>query len=388
MTSLADRARQLAAGIAERALETERGRQVPKKTIDELIECGLLRALQPARYGGGEADPRDFIEAVYEIASVCGSTGWVLPVLAVHSWQLALFPEQAQEEVWRDNPTALISSSYAPTGSVEAVPGGFELNGRWGFSSGCNACEWVMLGGVAPSADGSAVPDMRTFLLPKSDYEIDESSWHVAGLAGTGSKDIVVDRARVPEHRTLRFGSMLAGQSPGLAVHSGPLFRLPFATLFAYGIAIPIIGMARGAADAYLEMIRAKVGVFDRRQVALDPFAQGAYATATAEIDAVWARTLQVFDTVTRQVREGESVPVEERVAYRRDSAHAVTASLRAVDAVFESSGGRGLGLDNPLQRAWRNAHAGAVHAALNPHKAAQNFTSQRLGLPLVDPLV
>jgi 3-hydroxy-9,10-secoandrosta-1,3,5(10)-triene-9,17-dione monooxygenase len=100
------------------------------------------------------------VEAIAEVASACPSSGWLLGVVGVHNWQLGLFPERAQEEVWGDD---------------------------WSFSSGCDHCDWVFLGGIAPSHGGP--PDMRTFLMPRSDYEIVDN-WHVAGLAGTGSKDI------------------------------------------------------------------------------------------------------------------------------------------------------------------------------------------------------
>src|SRR5262249_38516935 len=173
------------------------------------------------------------------IAAACPSSAWVLGVVAVHGWQLALFPPQAQEDVWGRDREALISSSNAPTGKVIRVEGGFRISGRWSFSSGCDHCHWVFLGGFAPTAPGEK-PDMRTFLLPRSDYRIDDN-WHVAGLKGTGSKDIVVEDAFVPEHRTHRLIDGYLLKSPGHALNPAPLYRLPFGQIFVRSVSTSAI---------------------------------------------------------------------------------------------------------------------------------------------------
>ena len=172
--------------LRERAQETEDARVVPAESVKALEETGFFRLLQPAAYDGLEADPVTFLSAVRLIAGACGSTGWVASVLGVHAWQLALFPPQAAEEVWGADRAARMSSSYAPTGKAHAVPGGHQLTGRWSFSSGCNHARWVLLGGIVTDGEGNPV-DFRTFLLPASDYEIDDV-WDTVGLRGTGSK--------------------------------------------------------------------------------------------------------------------------------------------------------------------------------------------------------
>src|SRR6516164_5236169 len=183
--------------LRERAQETEDARVVPTESVKALEETGFFRLLQPAAHDGLEADPVTFLSAVRLIASACGSTGWVASVLGVHAWQLALFPPLAQDEVWAGDPAARMSSSYAPTGRAEAVDGGHRLTGRWSFSSGSGHATWVLLGAIVPGES----PDFRTFLLPASDYVIDDV-WDTVGLRGTGSNDIVVDGVFVPEHRS------------------------------------------------------------------------------------------------------------------------------------------------------------------------------------------
>jgi 3-hydroxy-9,10-secoandrosta-1,3,5(10)-triene-9,17-dione monooxygenase len=364
-------AHQLSQELRDRATECESLRRLPDETVECYQRSGLLRALQPRRWGGFELSPLTFFEAVEAVAAACPSSGWFLGVVAVHNWQLGLFPEQAQRDVWGQDTSVLISSSYAPTGKVERVDGGFRLSGRWSFSSGCDHCQWVFLGGVAPS-DGP-IPDMRTFLLARSDYRIIDN-WHVAGLAGTGSKDIVVERAFVPEHRTHRFVDAYMVQNPGQAVNTGPLFRLPFGCLFAFAIAIPAIGAARGAFEAYRTYMQAKVAAYDGSKVADDPFAQRRLSEAAVEIAAAEADVQDTWKAMCAQAEAGETIPLSARARARWSAANIVLRAVRAVDLLFEASGGRALFLDNPMQRYFRDVHAMRAHALNNPDKASQVF--------------
>src|SRR5713101_9340239 len=180
-----DRVRALLPALRERASHAERLRRLPDETFEDFQKAGLFRALQPKRYGGYELDPGTFYRAIMEVGAVCGSSAWIFGVIGVHNWHLAIFPPQAQEDVWGDDNGVQLSTSLAPTGIVERVDGGFRLRGRWSFSSGCDFCEWAVLGGLAPEKDGP--PDMRTFLVPRRDYTIDDT-WYAVGLCGTGDR--------------------------------------------------------------------------------------------------------------------------------------------------------------------------------------------------------
>jgi 3-hydroxy-9,10-secoandrosta-1,3,5(10)-triene-9,17-dione monooxygenase len=364
-------AHQLLQAIRGRAAECESLRRLPDDTFECYQRSGLLRALQPRRWGGFELSPLSFFEAVEEVAAACPSSAWFLSVVGIHNWQLGLFPEEAQRDVWGKETSVLISSSYAPTGKVERVDGGFRLSGRWSFSSGCDHCSWVFLGGIAPS-DGP-IPDMRTFLLPRSDYRIIDN-WHVAGLAGTGSKDIVVEGAFVPEHRTHRFVDAYMFENPGQAVNRGPLFRLPFGCLFAFAIAVPAIGAARGALEAYRTYMQAKVAAYDGSNVADDPFAQRRLSEAAVEIAAAEADMQDTWKAMCARAEAGEPIPLSARARARWSAANIVLRGVRAVDLLFEASGGRALFLDNPMQRYFRDVHAMRAHALNNPDKASQVF--------------
>jgi 3-hydroxy-9,10-secoandrosta-1,3,5(10)-triene-9,17-dione monooxygenase len=366
--------------LAERAQETEDARDVPAESVKAIEETGFFRLLQPVRFGGLEAGPVTFLAAVRLIASACGSTGWVASVLGVHAWQLALFPPPAQDEVWAGDPAARMSSSYAPTGNAQAVPGGHQVTGRWSFSSGCNHATWVLLGAIVTDDEGKPV-DFRTFLLPASDYVIDDV-WDTVGLRGTGSNDIIVAGAFVPEHRSLSFTDVSRCACPGHEVNKAPLYRLPYGSLFSYAITMPIIGMATGAYDAHVAYQRDRVrAAYVGQKAAEDPHGQVRVARAAAELDAAWLAASHNMAELMEYARAGEKIPLPLRLRVRRDQVLGTGQAIGAVDMLFENSGGRALKTGTPIQRFWRDAHAGRVHAINDPERALSAFGRGEFGL-------
>jgi len=375
--------RDLLPAFRERAQDTEDARRVPDESIKALRQSGFFRLLQPLRHGGHESHPNLFYRAVHDVAGACGSTGWVAAVLGCHPWQLGLFDDRAQREVWGGDEDTLVSSSYAPMGRATATGDGFTFTGRWSFSSGCDHAGWVLLGGFVLDDDG-APADFRTFLLPRDDYVIDDV-WDTIGLRGTGSNDIIVQDAFVPEYRTLSFGDTGRCRGPGQAVNTGPLYRLPFASVFSCSIAVPVVGMARGAYDAYVEHTRARVRASTGGRAAEDTFNQVRVAEAASGIDAAM---LAVEDNLDRQfalASAGEKIPFQLRIRTRRDQVNATSAAIAAVDRLFESAGGRALKVGTPIQRFWRDAHAGRVHAINDPEKALAMYGKAQLGLKVQD---
>lgn len=216
--------------LRERAQLTEDLRQVPQESIDSLNEIGFFKLLQPAQWDGLQADPTVFYEAVRRIASACGSTGWVASIIGVHNWHLALFDQQAQEDVWGDDSTVRISSSYAPMGAgvVTETGDGYIVNGAWNWSSGSEHATWAFLGGPVIK-DGRPV-DFGSFLIPRTEYTIDDV-WNVVGLRGTGSNTIVVKDVFVPRHRFLSYKSMNDGTAGGYQTNTAPVYKMPWGTV-------------------------------------------------------------------------------------------------------------------------------------------------------------
>ncbi len=374
-----DGVRDLLPTFRDRADETERLRVVPESNIKELEETGFFKLLQPKRFDGLEADPIDFYTAVRDIAGACGSTGWVSSVVGVHPWQVALFADEAQQAVWGQDTATRLSSSYAPTGKATVTEGGYRLSGKWSFSSGCDHCSWVLLGGLVFNEDGNVI-DFKTFLVPRADYTIIDV-WHMVGLSGTGSNDILVEDVFIPDAFTLSMGETGQCKGPGQEQNTSDLYKLPFHSIFTGTITTPIIGMAMGAYADHIEMQQKRSrAAYLGEKASKDPFAMVRIARASSEIDAAWALLVNNIREEQAYVAKGEKIPLGTRLKVRRDQVIGSQRAIEAIDSLFEASGGRALAEGTYLQRAWRDAHAGRVHAANDPERALQMFGAHEFG--------
>lgn len=382
-----DAVTELLPGIAERAQATDEARVISEETMTELIDAGVLRMLQPQRYGGMEAHPVEFFEVVRALSGACGSTGWVSAVLGVHPWQLGLFPEQTQDEVWSEDQDAVICSSYAPVGRLTPVEGGFKMTGRWRFSSGCDHASWAALGGLVVGAEGRAL-DYLTVIVPRTDFRIVDV-WDTIGLRGTGSNDIVVEDVFVPSHRVMRNFDQAQLKAPGQKVNTGPLYRLPFGAIFTTAVASPVVGSVEGCYSSYLTAMRNRSRLsLGGGRFAEDQYAQVAVGRAASEIDAAVLQLDRnisaLYDCAERKVE----IPMELRVRTRRDQVRATERALEAIDSLFKTAGGNSLRRGSPLERAWRDAHAGSVHVANDVERTLAMYGKHAFGLVVEDNLL
>ncbi|WP_329542453.1 acyl-CoA dehydrogenase family protein [Streptomyces sp. NBC_01220] len=329
-----------------------------------LRDVGAMRMLQPKTYGGLELHPREFAETVMRIAALDGATGWVTGVVGVHPWEMAMADPRVQEEIWGEDPDTWIASPYAPMGLLRPVDGGYVFTGRWQFSSGTDHCRWIFLGGFLADAGGNRInpPQSVHVILPRADYEIVEDSWDVVGLRGTGSKDVIVKDAFVPDYRVIEYNKVVDGS---LAVEAGltnPAYRLPFSAAFPLGITAAVIGICEGALAHHLDYQRGRVQITGQA-VKDDPYVLYAISEASAEIAAARSALLDNICRIHDAVAAGEEISFERRAVGRRTQAAAAWRAVRAVDEIVARSGGNAMRLDNPIQRFWRDAHVGLTHA-------------------------
>ena len=327
-----------------------------------------------------------FYTAAMLVATACPSTGWYASILGIHNWHLALFPQQAQEEVWGEDPTVRISSSYAPMGAAKRTADGLVLNGKWSWSSGCQHADWVFVGGPVLDENDKMV-DFCTFLVEKSQYEILDV-WHVAGLKGTGSNDILVKDAVIPEHRVLSFGLMAATKSPGLEVNTNPIYKMPWGTIHPTTISTPIVGMAFGCYEVHREHQRDRVRAAFGTAVKDDPFAKVRLAEAAGDIDAAWLQLMRNVREEQKLIEAGDFPGMDIRTRARRDQVRATQRSIDAIGLLFQNSGARALQDTSPIQRFWRDANAGRVHAANEATKAYIMYGQNEFGEKVTDSMV
>ncbi len=368
--ALVDDARRIAAELAAADAESSELRRLSDRSWKALLEGGFLRALQPARFGGGEARLVDFLDAVAELSRASPAAGWVAGVIGVHPWQLALFPDEAQQEMWGEDPERMHSSSYNPTGHAEPVDGGYEVSGRWSFSSGCDHCRGVNLGAKVRRAD-TGRSELRSFLLHAGQYRIDDT-WHVAGLAGTGSKDIVVERAFVPEHRTQSHLDYAHGHPlPGQDVNPGPLYRLPWSVVFNAAVAAAVLGSARGFIDVWISEAAGRT-IPPRIRLAEDPLTQRRLADAVWYLDAATSRMRADAVEMWSRAEAGDVPTMADRGRYRWNLCRACELVGQATGDLMRAASGRAIFLDHPLQSRYQDLNAALSHAFLVPDPLAK----------------
>ena len=382
---LLERARRLVPALKARTAQADKDLKVPVESVVELQSAGLLRALQPRAFGGYEVDPRTFFEIQTILAEGCMSTAWIYGVMGVHPWQLARYPIETQREVWAEDHDALICSTYMPAARVTVVEGGYRISGRWGFSSGSEHCQWVFLGGILPP-DGELAAEHGTFLLPRSDYQI-ERNWDVMGLRGTGSHDIVVEDVFVPAHRVQRTNNWNLEATPGRLVNTNPIYAIPFAQVFSRAVSTSAIGALQGAINEFRDNAAKHIGKHGAR-TAEDPVAQTAIAEAMVTVDSLRLVLERNYEHLMCLARAGEYPDTETRLLYRYQSAYVTNICAERANDLLRSMAASGLYNTNPVARLFRDLHQARGHIANNYMAYGRSYGAVMLGLPNPDPYV
>lgn len=369
--TLLQRARDLVPVLKQRARQAEELRHIPEETIRDLKDAGLFQIPTPAMFGGNGHEIDLMFRVAMEVGRGCGSTGWCYSVLSIHNWMIGHWPMALQEEYFATGPDTLSSSSFAPIGKLTPVEGGYRLSGHWEFSSGADAGTWALVGAMSPQ--GPAF-----MMVPQPDYAILHDTWHVSGMQGTGSKDIVVEDAFVPAHRLLPVANF--GPDSGMAdVHGRDSYRFPAMAMLSYTLCSPLVGIAQGALDNFIERMTGTTGP---GRTAESAYIQIRVAESSVEVDT--ARLIVEHDTrqVIERAAAGETLTELDTHRYRRNVNYVSRLCCAAVDRLFEASGGRSLWDTDAMQRFHRDVHAGAHQTALFWDPVAEAYGRAVLGLP------
>lgn len=364
------KARALADVLAPYADEAEKNRRIPAAAIKAVMDSGLMPLVRSPHWGGYGLDWMAFTDCISEIGRASGSIAWCTGFLFHHQWVLGYFPEGGQSLVYNTHPDPKIATSFAVSGKTEPVSGGYRVSGVWSFGSGGDNCDWAIVGAVFPGAGP------RFVLLKPGQFSM-RDTWHSVGLKGTGSNDIVVEDALVPEECTLEVGAFYSGRAPGARFLNGPLFQTTPAAQFQFGLLAPMLAIARSAHSSFIEFNRNRLGGLSGARAVADPFLQMRAGESSAEIEAAHA----LLHRINHGVISGKyRTPVEAAEA-SRDFALVARLLLHAVNRLFEVSGARGLSESNVLGRHWRDVHAISHHAALNIESMFQSFGRQLFGV-------
>ncbi|MFR9752480.1 hydroxylase [Nocardia sp. 004] len=354
--------------LRKEGLEADRLGRLADATVDTMKAAGSIKMLQPTTYGGFECGVREFAETVMAMAALNPSAGWVNGVVGVHPWQLAMADPRVQEEVWGADDNTWLASPYMPNGRAIAVDGGYRMSGRWSFSSGTDHCQWAYLGAITCDRDGNFVdPGMLHVVIPRSEYSIVADSWDVVGLKGTGSKDLVIEDTFVPEYRVMEYSRLLDGTQVRAAGLSQTLYRMPWSCMFPFGITAATIGICEGFLAEAMDYQRDRITA-QGTAVRDDPYTLYAMGDAAAQIRSAREALITNAEQIWDLVDANKEVGFARRAAGRRDQVHAAWQAVRAIDDIYPRCGGAALRMDKPLQRYWRDAHAGLHHAIHVPN--------------------
>lgn len=364
---------------------TEANRRVSNEVFEQIVDAGLYKTLLPKRFGGCEYGLDTFVDVAFEVARGCGATGWVFSITSKYHAFLSMFPPQAQEDVWGDNPRAVTAASFTPAGTAVPVDGGYHLSGKWMYCSGVDNCDWMIVGTIIPPADGDG-PGVKAYAMaPTSDYAMDDN-WHVVGLAGTGSKNVYCEDLFIPEHRLLTIDDTISGNPPGAEVNKAPLYSVPLFSIISISLCAPIMGMAQGAYDEFVGATRARVtrgaALSQPVPMAEIPSIQLRVGEAASSIDAARLLVDRDCKDIMATLNGGGALTEQQRARNKGNLGFAAQLSLQAVDRIFEASGGGGLFTSGRLQRYWRDIHAGSSHISMNWDAVGALHGRISLGLP------
>lgn len=369
------RAVELAPLLAEHAAEAEQLRRPVDAVIDALRESGVFRLMVPRKYGGLEFDLDTFLEVGLALAEGDASMSWVTTFYIEHNWMLCQFPDSFQEELFSPRAYVLAPAALAPNGVAERVEGGFRVSGRWQWGTGVMHADWVLVGARVTNSDGS--PDFRFLALPLADVEVDDV-WFIDGMAGTGSNDIVVADAVVPEDRSVSILDMGSGHAYGASLHPSPLYRTPMLPILCLAASMPAVGQARGAVRNFRERMQERVLYASTNKQSEKPAAQMRLARAEIEVAQAEAQLRQLVAEVM-ELREDANVC--DRARWAASAAMAVDQSKRVLLSVAEASGASAHFRSDPLQRSVRDVSTLSCHVVFDLDSRLEIYGRTLLGL-------
>lgn len=354
------RARDLIPFLRERAAEVEKNRMVSKEIVEKFTEAGFFKILQPKRWGGYEMSPNILNKVLMELGRGCPSSAWIVMVLGVHPFEVGLLSPKVGDEIWSENPNALISSSYAPFGKVETVEGGYTLNGEWLTSSGCDHANGGAFLGGRVQENGKTV--FRSYWIPRKDFEIIDD-WHVVGLCGTGSKKLLVKDVFVPAYRS----HIIADYNESTHSHVDNLYKMPFFYVFYAAVSSVLVGMAKGMVDLYIEHMAPRQNLNQAIGAATnDPFIKQTLGAAIAKINGAAARIITNTDEAFSYAEKGELIPLEKRILHFSTNQFTGGECFQAAHSLFKKTSTRGVWLSSPMQRQMRDILVAANHITQN----------------------
>lgn len=346
-----DAAQEMAPTIRSCADQIEKDRDLPRPLFEALAAAGFFKLLIPRAVGGAEVDLPTYVQVLEELGKADASTGWVVNQCAVFATYAAQMPRDIARLIWIDTPHSVVANTPVATAQAVAVPGGYRVSGRQGFSSGCRHAAWLAARALIQENDQ---PEERYLFVPAAETELLDT-WNVRGMRGTGTHHFVVKDVFVPAERTvLQAGAPL--------LEGGPLYQFPRRLLFASGDAAVALGTARACLDAFFALAGAKTPRSMQAALRDQPAIHGTVGRSEAQLRSARAfLTESVRDIWSEAVSNG-AISSDRRAILRLATTHAIRLAVDVVDFVYNACGVTAIFEGNPIQRCFQDIHVISQH--------------------------
>jgi alkylation response protein AidB-like acyl-CoA dehydrogenase len=358
--------RDLAPGITERAAETDSARRLPADLLADLTAAGCFRMFVPRSHGGHGLGPLDGIAVLEELARADGATGWTVMLGSETPHLLALLDRERFDKVYADGPDVIVAGGFNPQGQAHVVDGGYRVDGRWAFASGCEHADWifgncvVLEDGVPRPGPVEGMPETRAMLFPAAQVQVVDT-WRVLGLRGTGSHDITLTSAYCPDQHTFDIFT-------GSGCVPGPHLVAPLVQ-FVLHLGAVAVGIAQGALDELTRLALGKQRLYARTSLADSAVFQVHLGRAETSVRAARALLRDLATEFTGKAAADPGAVAGFDPAASAALSWITEVTSAAVDTCYRAGGG-GVARDSaPLQRRFRDIHTFSQHAA-----AAEGF--------------
>ena len=348
--------------MRKHAPEAEWNRSLSPEVVQAMVGAGLFRMWVPKVFGGLELDPMTAFRVIEEVARIDGAAAWNLQISISAGSVCALFTNDTPREIFGTTPDVLFAAAFSPPAQVVPVDGGYRLNARWSFGSGCQFAAWfagpaVVMENGEPRISEAGSPTMIAILFPADDVEILDT-WHTLGMRGTGSQDFIAKDVFIPEHRA----TSLALPDKPTAAYSGPLYRFGIWHTIA-ALVPPALGIARAAIDELITVAKGKTPRFTSTTLRERQVVQAQVAQAEALLGAGRAYLHEALRDGWETVTQGRIITFDQKVKLQLASTYAVQAAVQAVDLAHSAAGATAIREESPLARCFRDIHTMSGHA-------------------------
>lgn len=340
--------------------EIDADRRLPPSLVAAITDAGLFRLYTPREHGGAELSPDEFCAVIETIATLDASVAWCV-------WNgncgfaAAMLEPGAAEQAFGAGQA--VGNSARAAGVAVPTDGGFLLSGRWDLVSGSDHQRWIILFGVVMDGDqprfaAPGMPDLRAFFVPAEHCEIVDK-WHVLGLRGTSSNEVVVDGVFVADN--------LAPSPFAPSRIDRTLYRIPVFTTASCGAAAICLGIAQGAINDLLELAQTKLSILGGDPIATHNTVQAALAECDIQLRAARAALTDALGAVVATAASGEAVTLAQRGRVRAAMTHAARTSRDVTLRMFELGSSTVIYDGNSLQRRLRDVLVAAQHVMVQP---------------------